>query len=239
MGRRKPKPIQSKRQKAAEHRRRNILKSILGITLAGVLIGGLITADHFGVFGGPEKEKPREYRRDIVKRTKAEDLETYHNKSFTVVHVVDGDTLDVNIRDDAHGYPVTRIRLWGVDTPEVVKPNTPVQHFGPEASRFTTDACLHQPVRLELVKDRDTGDRYGRLLAYVFLPAADGDKPKCLNAELIAQGYGYADPRFPHPRSEKFRNLQKKARQSGAGLWAKAREKDLPFYYQGEIKLGQ
>jgi len=240
MGRKKLKQIQSKRQKAAEHRRRYILKSIIGISFAVLVIGGLILADHLGVFGRPKTGKPRKYNpdADAIARTNVDDLEIYHNTSVTVVHVVDGDTLDVNIPDKVTGETHTRVRLWGVDTPETVKENTPVQHFGPEASKFTKDACLHEPVRLQLVKGSDTRDEFGRLLAYVLLPvAAVGQEPKCLNAELIAQGYGYADPRFPHPRSAEFRDLQKKARESKVGLWAAARDKDLPRYYRGKIEL--
>ncbi|HEY4377671.1 MAG TPA: thermonuclease family protein, partial [Acidimicrobiales bacterium] len=50
----------------------------------------------------------------------------------TVVHVVDGDTVDV-----AFGGDRERVRLLGIDTPETVKPNTPVQCWGPEASART------------------------------------------------------------------------------------------------------
>jgi len=99
---------------------------------------------------------------------------------------------------------------------------------------------MDKTVRLELVKGRDTRGKYGRLLAYVSLPPADADKPPlCLNAELIRRGYGYCDSRFPHPRKSEFRDLQRLARQSGAGLWADARDEDLPYYYRGKIKLGQ
>jgi micrococcal nuclease len=165
-------------------------------------------------------------------------LRTYHDKSFKV-HVIDGDTLDIDVRDEVLGKDVTRIRLWGVDTPETVGPNTPKQHFGPEAARFTKDLCIDKTVRLELAKGHKTRDRYGRLLAYVFIAPTAGKREVCLNIELIRQGYGYADPRFAHPRKVEFRNLQRLARKNRVGLWADARIEDLPYYYRGKIKPGQ
>lgn len=150
------------------------------------------------------------------------DLPRYNDKTFTVVHVVDGDTLDVSLPDGNH--PTTRIRLWGVDTPETVRPEHPVEHFGPEASAFTKRATLNQQVRLELLA-HDTRDKYHRLLAYVYLP--DGT---LLNRELIAEGYGYADPRFDHPKKSEFLRLQRIARKEKKGLWKHPNSKDFPDY---------
>lgn len=59
-------------------------------------------------------------------------------------------------------------------------------------------------------------DRYRRLLVYVYLP--DGT---FLNAEIIKQGYGFAYTRFPFKYMEQFRQYERSARESGAGLWAK------------------
>jgi micrococcal nuclease len=53
-----------------------------------------------------------------------------------------------------------------------------------------------------------------RTLAYVFLE--DGSM---LNAEIIRQGYGFADTRFPFSRIEEFRRLERNAREQGSGLW--------------------
>ncbi len=218
--------------------------------LAGMLIVlGLIVADRMGVFGTSgdlnrdrdRKNRSRKYRPGsaAIKRNSAADMQTYHDKLFQVVNVVDGDTLDLGQVDAFMDKPVTRIRLWGVDTPETVKPNTPRQHFGPQASEFTGGFCLGKTVRIELVKDRNTRDKYGRLLAYVFSDPNDYLN-QCLNAELIRQGYGYYDPRYYHPRKVEFAELQRNARQDGKGLWAGAVKKDLPRYYrEGKFKLGQ
>jgi micrococcal nuclease len=77
-------------------------------------------------------------------------------------------------------------------------------------------------VRLEF--DWQQRDKYGRLLAYVYLP--DGS---FLNAEIIKQGYGFAYTRYPFKYLEEFRHYEKAAREHGAGLWSKHSEE-----HQGE-----
>ena len=130
-----------------------------------------------------------------------------------VTRVVDGDTIVVTI--NGHN---EKIRLIGVDTPETVHPNKPVQYFGKEASSFTKRMATGKTVRLELDQaSAVTGhrDKYGRLLAYVYLP--DGT---LLNAEIIRQGYGHAYTRFPFNKMDEFRALERKAQEAGRGLWA-------------------
>ena len=176
-------------------------------------VGGVILAGRLGLLG----TRP------------PADGEKYGGKTFRVVAVVDGDTLDIDVADV--DYPHTRIRLWGVDTPETLKENTPVQHFGPEASRFTKRLCMGQDVRIEL-DERQTRDRYGRLLAYVFLP--DG---QMLNRRLVAEGCAYADPRYGHKHFDEFRRLQNEARKARGGLWRQVTKDDLPYYYRNSLKL--
>ena len=124
--------------------------------------------------------------------------------------VVDGDTIIVEIDGKKE-----RIRLIGVDTPETVHPNKPVEHYGKEASAFTKKLAEGEMVRLECDDDTQRRDRYGRLLAYVYLP--DGT---FLNAEIIKQGYGFAYTRFPFKYMEQFRQYERSARETGTGLWA-------------------
>ena len=76
-----------------------------------------------------------------------------------VTRVVDGDTIEVRL-----GGRVEDVRLIGVDTPETVKPDTPVQCFGPRASHFTQRRLDGRRVRLVFGAERR--DVYGRLLAY-------------------------------------------------------------------------
>ena len=206
------------RPTVADHRRRYARRKVVGLAVAAAIVAALVLADQLGVFG-------------TIERTG--DMETYHNKTFRVARVIDGDTLDIDLPDRHKGHPTTRIRLWGVDTPETVKENTPIQHFGPEATEFTKRSCHNKQVRLELVAG-NTRDRHGRLLAYVY--TTNGDGKKMLNAELIAGGYGYADERFDHARKREFRRLQRQAQQAGRGLWKDVRNSDLPYYYRGKIK---
>jgi len=194
---------------------RYVGRKLLTAVAAAAVVAVLVLADRHGLFG-------------TAPRT---DVEKYHLKRFRVCRVVDGDTLDVDAPDGPHS--LTRVRLWGVDTPETVKENTAVQHFGPRASRFTKAAAGDKTVTLQL-EPRNTRDRYGRLLAYVILP--DG---QMLNRVLVAEGYGYADPRFEHRCKSEFARLQRHAMKARAGLWRDVRREDLPYYYRDRLKLAQ
>jgi len=121
-----------------------------------------------------------------------------------VKRVIDGDTLLLTNGE--------RVRLIGVDTPETKHPQKTVQHFGKEAYLFTKTMVEGKEVRLEF--DWQRRDKYGRLLAYVYL--TDGT---FLNAEIIIQGYGFAYTRFPFKYLEEFRKYEKEARENGKGLW--------------------
>lgn len=154
------------------------------------------------------------------------DIEKYNAKTFTVTHVVDGDTLDINISDGR--YKHTRIRLWGVDTPETKKPNFPVMYFGPEASNFATKSALDKNVIVYL-DEKHTRDKYNRLLAYIQLP--DG---RYLNELLLSEGFAYADLRFKHNFYNKYVQLEASARSNKKGLWAGVTSEQLPEWLQRE-----
>ncbi len=138
----------------------------------------------------------------------------------TVVRVVDGDTLVVKIsgRDE-------RVRLIGIDTPESVKPNTPVQCFALEASA-RTKALLPggTPVRLE--RDAELRDHYNRLLAYVYRVADGLFVNLALAREGFAQPYTYP-PNVAH--SDDFVAAASEARQSRRGLWNRCRDPAAPL----------
>ena len=109
-----------------------------------------------------------------------------------VVRAVDGDTLEVAV----DGGPVETVRLIGVDTPETVKPDTPVQCFGPRASRFEHERVEGHRVRLLVgVEPRDA---YGRLLAYVWVVRPGRDR--LLEEVLLRRGLA-RDPHFSSKRS--------------------------------------
>ncbi len=125
-----------------------------------------------------------------------------------VTRDVDGDTVVVqytNGRSD-------KVRILGVDTPETHKPGTPVQCYGPEASRFTQHELVGREVRIEL--DRVSRDKYGRLLAYIYV---NGER---FDDELLRLGYGrllIIPPNGVHARAMLDAELD--ARGAKRGLW--------------------
>ena len=131
-------------------------------------------------------------------------LSTSYAEIYKVKRVIDGDTLLLSNGE--------RVRLIGVDTPETKHPQKPVQYFGREAYLFTKEMVDGKEARFEF--DRQKRDRYGRLLAYVYL--LDGT---FLNAEIIKQGYGFAYTRFPFKYMEEFRRYEREARENRKGLW--------------------
>ena len=136
---------------------------------------------------------------------------------------MDGDTIDVNVPDGRFG--TTRIRLWGVDTPEIPESGREPRHFGREASAFAKNAVLSKRVRLELAPGR-TRDKYGRVLAYVYLD----ERGELFNAALIETGHGYADRRFEHPHMAAFVELEKRARSARRGLWKDITKDTMPSW---------
>ncbi len=138
-----------------------------------------------------------------------------------VTRVVDGDTIEVRItaRVDGPGAGDARIgssydvRLLGIDTPESVKPNSPVECFGREASAAAK--ALLEGSDVKLVKDVEETDRYDRLLRYVYLGH------ELANARLVVNGYAAAYTYPPNVRhADLFVALQREATQEQRGLWS-------------------
>ena len=128
--------------------------------------------------------------------------------AYPVLSIVDGDTVKINYQGKS-----TSVRLIGVDTPETVHPSKPVEAYGKEASNFTRNLLLGESVYLRF--DVEQTDRYGRLLAYLYR-APDG---LFVNLEIVRQGYGPVDTRFPFKHMELFRHYGAKARAAGKGLY--------------------
>ena len=126
-----------------------------------------------------------------------------------VERVVDGDTLLL-----ANGQ---RVRLIGVNTPETVKEDWPVEPFGPEAKAFTADFIRVAGGQVRLEFDGDSTDQFGRLLAYVY--AADG---RMLNAELLRAGLARATLgyRFAQTMKARFRREEAEAKAAARGIWS-------------------
>jgi micrococcal nuclease len=130
--------------------------------------------------------------------------------SARLERVIDGDTIvaQVDGREE-------RVRYIGIDTPETVKPDTPVQCFGPQAHDLNARLLGAAGAPLTLRFDRELRDRYGRLLAYVF--RTDG---LFVNARLIAAGAARTLAISPNTaRAAQLSSLQHDARAAGRGLW--------------------
>ncbi len=125
-----------------------------------------------------------------------------------VARVVDGDTLVVA--------PGGTLRLIGMDTPETVDPRKPVQCFGREASFWAHALLDGKQVWLEFDPSQGRLDRYGRTLAYVWLP--DG---RLFNEVMIADGlahqYTYD---LPYRYQAEFLAAERSARDGQRGLWS-------------------
>ena len=136
---------------------------------------------------------------------------------WTVVYVVDGDTFDVSNSPDSK----YRIRIIGADTPETVKPNTPVQPFGPEASAFTKQKIAEANNRVRLAFDGDEVDKYGRSLAMVYLQMPDG-KEVWLNELLIREGLARAQLQYRYSKGAKtaFQQAEDEAKRARKNLWS-------------------
>lgn len=124
-----------------------------------------------------------------------------------VVRVVDGDTVHVRV-----GARIEKVRYIGVNTPEVHHPTKGAEPGGHEATRENARLVAERRVRLEL--DVQTRDRYGRLLAYVWVGEV------MVNAELVRRGYAQVMTVPPNIRYQNlFLRLQRDAREAGRGLW--------------------
>lgn len=129
--------------------------------------------------------------------------------SYSIKRFIDGDTIEVNM----NGATET-VRLIGIDTPEIHRPNTPVQCYGPQAAQFTKATIGSGKVRLQADPLNTNRDRYGRLLRYVYL--SDGT---LLQAKIISEGYGFAYTLFPFSRTQQFSDYERLAQMAGKGLW--------------------
>ena len=125
---------------------------------------------------------------------------------YQVARHVDGDTLLLT--------GGARVRLLGIDTPETVRPDSPVEPFGPEASAFTKDFVSSGQVRITL--DRERIDRYGRFLAYVWVDEL------LLNEELVREGLARVEPRarIASTMRRRLEQAQSEAQRARRGIWS-------------------
>jgi len=128
----------------------------------------------------------------------------------TVVRVVDGDTIVARVDGVEE-----KVRLIGIDTPETKKEDSPVECFGPEASAYT-ESLLPEGMAVHLERDVEARDRYGRLLAYIYL--TDGT---FVNLAIVREGFANVltiPPNVTH--ADQFVAAARAAQAADAGLWS-------------------
>ena len=136
----------------------------------------------------------------------------------TVSRVVDGDTMSVIVGNEER-----RVRFLGVDTPETVHPNKPVQYYGKEASQFTKNSLTGKRVWLEY--DKNPTDRYNRHLAYIWTSKPNQINESTMrenmfNARLLLDGYAKVMMIKPNTKyKDLFEKFQNEAKSSKRGLW--------------------
>ncbi len=156
-------------------------------------------------------------------RPSGDDWAIYDRQSFIVTHVVDGDTIDVAAKP---GGTPTRVRLLGVDAPEMSGEGGAPEYWAAAAAKYALARSDKKSVTLKL-EPTQTRDRYGRLLAYVHLSDAE-----TLNLALVRDGQAYADRRFRHTLRAQFEQAENGARQKSTGLWKDVRESQMPAWRQ-------
>jgi endonuclease YncB( thermonuclease family) len=162
-------------------------------------------------------------RWDLFGRRSGDDWAIYDKQSFVVMHVVDGDTIDVA---SALGAKYTRVRLLGIDAPELHGDDGQPQFWAESATKYAAARSDHKTVTLKL-EPTETRDRYGRLLAYVYLSDAE-----MLNLSLVRDGQAYADRRFRHTMRPQFEQTENAARKKGTGLWKEVKVAQMPAWRQ-------
>ncbi len=143
---------------------------------------------------------------------------------YLVVSVADGDTISVVKKGESLKSKVT-VRILGLDTPEKYKTRTGyVECYGEEASEYAKKLLLNKTVYLEFDDSQDKQDRYGRLLAHVFL-----ENNENYQAKVIKNGYGFS---YVYKHKTKYFDLysdsEKKAKLSNLGVWKYCDGKRIP-----------
>jgi micrococcal nuclease len=132
--------------------------------------------------------------------------------TVSVIEVVDGDTIKIKFSDNT----TNKVRLIGIDTPEIVDPRKPVQCFGKEASAYLKSLINGNTVVLTTDKIGDKIDKYDRLLRYVTLNNEN------INLKMIKDGYAYAYLNYPFDsgKMKAYKEAENYARENNKGLWS-------------------
>jgi len=142
------------------------------------------------------------------------DHAAYDRRRVTVSRVIDGDTIEIAARDGLHDHATTRVRLLGIDCPEMAGYGRAAEPWAEEATAFAAALVEGRSVILRLER-AETRGLFGRLLAHIELE--DGN---CLNEALLTAGLAEAEERWPHSRLRRYAALAREARLRGLGIWS-------------------
>ena len=136
--------------------------------------------------------------------------------SFLIKYVYDGDTAVLNTGEE--------VRYLGIDAPEIGHNGRKSEFMALESKNYNLRIVRGFHVRLEF--DEERKDRYGRLLAYVFL-----DNGEMVNALLVKKGLAFVMINKPNTKYlPLLLDCQRKAMSEKVGLWSKPPEKMEPYY---------
>lgn len=145
-----------------------------------------------------------------------DDQQNYHYKTFDVLNVADGDTIYIDWPDNVARRGRTRIRLLGIDAPELENNDRPEHPLAYEATVYLNDLLHKQRVTVRLDETTPVHrDKYNRLLAYVYIEKQD----KMLNELMLEQGLAWPDSRHEHSQQQRFVQLCRAAYKAGKGIW--------------------
>lgn len=175
------------------------LTTILTIVVVAVLVLGFQYFNHSGPFKNTGNQNSTTTSTSMKGKEEVQ-----------VKRVIDGDTF---IATDQNNKEI-KVRMIGMDTPETVKPNTPVQPYGKEASNYSKKTLNNRKVYLEFDKGKE--DQYGRYLAYVWL-----DKDHMYNEELVEKGLAREKYFAPNGKyREVFKKAQQRAQEKHLNIWS-------------------
>ncbi len=157
---------------------------------------------------------------DTPDTTPTDTGDTVLGPNAVVERIVDGDTIIVEVAGRRE-----RVRLIGIDTPESVDENRPVQCYGHEASAHLAE-LLPPGTPVTLVLDDEPRDRYDRLLAYVIR----SDDQLFVNLHMLEEGYAGPLTIAPNDHyANRFEAAAAEARADGRGLWGACGGPDVPL----------
>lgn len=179
-------------------------RKVFPLIIFAILVMFFVLLNNFGLNPSLKQNK-------IIKPSLTSNKILPAKKIAKVSKVVDGDTIEVSLNGKTE-----RVRLIGVDSPEVADERKPVRCFGKEASNKAKEVLDGKIVSLESDPTQGEKDRYGRLLRYVFLNDLN------FNKFMLSEGYAheYTYNSNPYKYQLEFRKAEGKARENKKGLWA-------------------